>query len=333
MTEFGYTALCEQTPVRQLVGDIAAAEQAGFDFAVMSDHYFPWLEEQGHSGYTWSVLGAAAQATTRIPLMSFVTCPSFRYHPAVVAQKAATMGLLSNGRFTLGLGAGENLNEHVVGAGWPMTRARHERLRESVQIIRKLFSGDYVNFSGRHFTVERAKLFDLPEKQVPIGIAASGGDSVALAADLGDCLIAAEPDASLVRGFASAGGKDKRTYTQIPLCYDADTSAARDRAVHLWRWSATGWHVMSELPEPRSFDAASANVTADDIAETVACGPDVKNHVAAVHKAIEAGYTHIALVQIGADRQGKFTAWASSELLPALRELATSRMEISRENH
>ena len=161
MTEFGFTAMCEQTPVRQLVSDLQAAEQAGFDFSVISDHYFPWLEDQGHSGYTWAVLGAAAQVTGRLPLMTMVTCPTFRYHPAVVAQKAATVGVLSDGRFTLGLGAGENLNEHVVGGGWPAPRVRHERLSEAAQIIRALFTGDYVNFSGCHFEVERARLYDL----------------------------------------------------------------------------------------------------------------------------------------------------------------------------
>jgi G6PDH family F420-dependent oxidoreductase len=321
MTQFGYTAMCEQTPVRQLVTDVTAAEQAGFDFAVMSDHYFPWLEEQGHSGYAWSVLGAAAQATSQIPLMTFVTCPSFRYHPAVVAQKAATMGVLSDGRFTLGLGAGENLNEHVVGQGWPMARARHERLGESVRIIRELFSGGYVSFAGRHFTVERARLFDLPDTPVGIGIAASGEDSVQLAAELGDALITAEPQADLASAFSRAGGSQKPRFTQVPVCYDADESAARERAGRLWRWATAGWPVMAELPEPRSFDAASERVTADDVAAAVPCGPDLQRHVDAVRAAVDAGYTHVAVVQVGAQQQGEFISWAADELLPALRKL------------
>jgi G6PDH family F420-dependent oxidoreductase len=321
MTQFGYTAMCEQTPVRQLVSDLVAAEQAGFDFSVMSDHYFPWLEEQGHSGYAWSVLGAAAQATQRLPLMTFVTCPTFRYHPAVIAQKAATMGALSQGRFTLGLGAGENLNEHVVGGGWPVTRVRHERLAEAVQIIRELFAGDYVNFSGRHFEVERARLFDLPETPVPVGIAVSGPDSLALAGQHGDCMIATEPDQSLTDGFTLAGGAGKPRYGQIPVCYDPDEGAARARARRLWRWAASGWHVMSELPEPRSFDAASELVTEDDIASLVSCGPDVTVHVAAVRKWIDAGFTHIALVQVGSEQQDGFLTWAASELLPELGKL------------
>jgi G6PDH family F420-dependent oxidoreductase len=314
MTEYGYTAMCEQTPVRQLVTDLVAAERAGFD------HYFPWLEEQGHSGYAWSVLGAAAQVTERLPLMTFVTCPSFRYHPAVIAQKAATMGVLSGGRFTLGLGSGENLNEHVTGAGWPLARARHERLGEAAQIIRALLGGGYVNFSGDHFTVERAKLYDLPETAPPIGIAVSGPESVALAARYADCLIATEPDASLVDGFDQAGGSGKPKYGQIALCYDADEAAARARAHRLWRWAVTGWHVMSELPDPRAFAAASATVTEDDIGELVSCGPDTGKHVKAIRQWADAGFTHIALVQVGADTQAGFMAWAAGELLPALRQ-------------
>jgi G6PDH family F420-dependent oxidoreductase len=321
MTQFGYTAMCEQTPVRQLVRDLVAAEQAGFDFSVMSDHYFPWLEEQGHSGYAWSVLGAAAQATQRLPLMTFVTCPIFRYHPAVVAQKAATMGLLSDGRFTLGLGAGENLNEHVTAGAWPLARVRHERLAEAVTIIRELMGGDYVNFSGRHFQVERARLFDLPESPVPIGIAVSGPESVALAGEHADCMIATEPERTLTDGFSQAGGAGKPRYGQIPLCYDLDEGAARKRARQLWRWALPGWHVMSELPEPRSFDAASAQVTEEDIADLVPCGPDVARHVAVARQWVDAGFTHIALVQVGADHQDQFMTWAAQELLPALREI------------
>lgn len=322
MTHFGYTAMCEQTPVRQLVSDLAAAEQAGFDFSVMSDHYFPWIEEQGHSGYAWSVLGAAAQATERLPLMTFVTCPTFRYHPAVIAQKAATMAVLSGGRFTLGIGAGENLNEHVTGGAWPVARVRHERLAEAVQIIRGLLDGGYVNFTGQHFRVERARLYDLPDEPVPIGIAVSGPDSIGIAGEHADCMIATEPDQSLTDGFSQAGGSGKPRYGQLAICYDTDRDAARERARTLWRWAATGWHVMSELPEPRSFDAASAQVTDDDIAELVPCGPDVASHVAAARQWIDAGFTHLALVQVGGDHQEKFLAWAEDELLPALRGLS-----------
>ena len=321
MTEFGYTAMCEQTPVRQLVTDLVGAETAGFDFSVMSDHYFPWVEDMGHSAYAWSVLGAAAQATERLPLMTFVTCPTFRYHPAVVAQKAATMGELSQGRFTLGLGAGENLNEHVVGGGWPVPRVRHERLAEAVQIIRELFTGEYVNFNGTHYTVERAKLYDLPEVRVPIGIALSGPDSVQLAAEHGDAMITTVPDGGLVKAFGKAGGQDKPRYGQLAICYDTDRGRAIANARRLWSWAAPGWFVMSELPEPRSFEAAAESVTQEQITELVPCGPDVEAHVAAAKKWVDAGFTHLALVQVGHASQKTFLNWAERELLPALRKL------------
>ncbi|MYR22283.1 TIGR03557 family F420-dependent LLM class oxidoreductase, partial [Streptomyces sp. SID6137] len=167
MVRIGYTMMTEQAGPRELVEHVVGAEEAGFDFSVISDHYFPWLRAQGHSSYAWSVLGAAAQATSRIPLMTYVTCPVRRYHPAVVAQKAATVQLLSEGRFRLGLGAGENLNEHVVGGGWPPVDVRHEMLEEAVEIIRALFGGEHVTHHGRHYQVESAKLWDVPEQPPP----------------------------------------------------------------------------------------------------------------------------------------------------------------------
>ncbi|MDQ6796576.1 MAG: TIGR03557 family F420-dependent LLM class oxidoreductase, partial [Actinomycetota bacterium] len=171
MTEWGYTMMCEQSGPRALVEDLVAAEAAGFDFSVISDHYFPWLDAQGHAPYAWSVLGAAAQATERIGLMTYVTCPIKRYHPAVVAQKAATVALLSENRFTLGLGAGENLNEHVTGGGWPPVNTRHAMLAEAVDIITALWKGGYVTHEGKHFHVDSARLWDVPDSAIPLGIA------------------------------------------------------------------------------------------------------------------------------------------------------------------
>lgn len=198
----GYTMMCEQAGPRQLVDDLVAAEAAGFEFSVISDHFSPWLSEQGHSPYPWSVLGAAAWATERIRLMTYVTSPIKRYHPVVVAQKAATVQLLSQGRFTLGLGAGENLNEHVTGGGWPPGNTRHERLREAVEIIRKLWTGEYVSYRGKHYDVDSAKIWDLPDVLPDIGIAVSGKASCTLAGELADVMVAVEPEASLGKDFA-----------------------------------------------------------------------------------------------------------------------------------
>src|ERR1700744_1711186 len=316
--------MCEQAPPDQLVRDVQAAEAAGFDFSVISDHYQPWLEEQGHSGYAWSILGAAAQATSTIGLMTYVTCPTMRYHPAVVAQKAATMQILSNNRFRLGLGAGENLNEHVVGRGWAAVGVRHEMLSEAVDVIGALFdaqNGARVNYRGRHFEVEQAQLWDLPTERVPIGIAVSGESSCALAGHKGDVMIAVEPKSELVKMFEDAGGQGKPKVGQIALAYDTDRDAAVQRAHEQFRWVGLGWKVNADLPNPESFDAATQFVTPDDVAGSLGCGPDVEEHVEKIKPFIDAGFDEVALVQIGAGHQDAFIDWAQRELLPALRSL------------
>jgi G6PDH family F420-dependent oxidoreductase len=319
MIKIGYTMMCEQAGPKQLVRDVVLAEEAGFDFAVISDHYFPWLDSQGHAPYAWSVLGAAAQATDHIPLMTYVTCPIRRYHPAVVAQKAATMQLLSDGRFTLGLGAGENLNEHIVGGGWPMAAARHEMLEEAVEIIRALWTGASVTYRGKHFDVESAKVWDLPDTAPPIGIAVSGRSSCRLAGRHADVLIAVEPKAELGRMFDEAGGSGKPRVGQIALSYDPDRDVAVKRAMEQFRWFTGGWRVNAELPLPASFDQASRSVRPEDIAENMPCGPDLETHVAGIRRFERAGFTHIALIQVGADGQEEFITWAATDLLPALR--------------
>lgn len=319
MAEFGYTLMGEQSGPKQLVSDAIAAEAAGFDFLVASDHYYPWLVEQGHSPYVWSVLGAVAQATTRARLMSFVTCPTRRYHPAVVAQKAATVGLLSDGRFTLGLGAGENLNEHVVGE-WPHVTQRHEMFTEALEIIQALLAGETVRHAGNHFEVPEARLWDRPTDGVPIGVAVSGPDSVELAVTYADALIGTEPKAELIDAFVERVG-DKPRYGQVPMCYGPDEAACRKLAHEQFRWSGLGWPVNANLPDPHAFASASAAVTEDQVAEAVTCGPDLDRHVEAVKKYLDAGYTHVAVIQIGGDTQAEFTDFARDRLLPALWEI------------
>ncbi|GAA1011832.1 MULTISPECIES: LLM class F420-dependent oxidoreductase [Streptomyces] len=320
MVQFGYTMMTEQAGPRELVGHAVRAEEAGFDFSVASDHYFPWLRSQGHAPYVWSVLGAAAQATSRIPLMTYVTCPTFRYHPAVVAQKAATLHLLSQGRFRLGLGSGENLNEHVVGGGWPSVDVRHERLEEAVGIIRELFRGGHVTRHGTHFTVESARLWDLPDQPPPIGIAVSGEQSCALAGRLADLVIATEPKAGLLEAFDRHGGEGKPRVGQLPVCHDPDREAAVERAHAQFRWFGSGWKVNSELPHPDAFEGATQFVTPDDVADAIPCGDDPEVFVEAVRPYVEAGFTEVALVQIGGDAQEPFLDWSETTLLPALRE-------------
>ncbi|HET9072294.1 MAG TPA: LLM class F420-dependent oxidoreductase [Acidimicrobiales bacterium] len=320
MAAFGYTMLCEQRDPRGLVEDVRAAERAGFDFSVISDHYFPWLDEMGHSPYAWSVLGAAAQATERIGLMTYVTCPIKRYHPAVVAQKAATMALLSEGRFTLGVGAGENLNEHVTGGGWPPADTRHEMLAEAVEIITRLWEGGYVDHRGRHFEVDSARLWDLPDTPPPLGIAVSGASSCELAGRYADLMIAVEPDASLGRLFDEAGGRGKPRVGQVPVCYDPDRDTAVKRAHELFRWFGSGWKVNAELPGTAAFAGASQFVRPEDIAAAIPCGSDVDEFVDAVRAFADAGFTHVALLQAGGAHQGSFVEWSERVLLPALRD-------------
>lgn len=321
MVDFGYTLMCEQAGPTALVRDARRAEQSGFDFEVISDHYFPWLDEQGHAPYAWSVLGAVSQVTERVPLMTYVTCPTVRYHPAVIAQKAATVGLLSGGRFWLGLGAGENLNEHVVGRGWPSANVRHEMLSEAVDIIGALFTGEYVNYVGEHFRVDSAKLWDVADVPPPIGIAVSGRQSAELAAEHADFLVAVEPVGDLIEQFdRESGKKDAPKVGQLPISFDPDKDAAIGRAHEQFRWFGSGWKVNAELPGPAGFAGASQFVRPEDVAESIPCGADVDAVVEAVRPYVEAGFTHLALVQIGGDHQEPFLDWSEKELLPALRD-------------
>ncbi len=321
MTRFGYTLMTEQSGPREIVRHAAAAEQAGFDFEVMSDHFNPWLDAQGHAAYAWSMLGAVTQVTDTVELMTYVTCPTLRYHPAVVAQKAATVALLSDGRFTLGLGAGENLNEHVVGQGWPPANVRHEMLEEAVDIISALFDGGYVNYVGRHFRVDSAKLWDLPERRVPIGVAVSGAQSVSLFGPKVDHLIAVEPEGDLVeRWDDAASGRESRKIGQVPVCWDPDRDRAVERAHDQFRWFAGGWKVNAELPGPAGFAGATQFVRPEDVAASIPCGPDVAGIVEAVGAFVDAGFTDVAVVQVGEESQEEFLGFAEKELLPALRE-------------
>ncbi|MBS1861141.1 MAG: TIGR03557 family F420-dependent LLM class oxidoreductase [Actinobacteria bacterium] len=324
MTEFGYTMMCEQSAPDALVHDIRRAEAAGFDFSQISDHFQPWLAEQGHSPYAWSVLGAAAAVTERIGLMTYVTCPTIRYHPAVVAQKAATVGILSGGRFRLGLGAGENLNEHVVGEGWPAVGARHSMLSEAIDVIDALFDapeGEAVSWHGDYFDLETARLWDRPESRVEIGVAVSGEESCRLAGRKADFMVAVQPEAELGEMFDAAGGIGKGRVGQIAVSYDEDRDAAVGRAHEQFRWFGLGWKVMADLPNPDSFDAASQFVGDEDVTDSIPCGPDVEEHVAKIKRFVDAGFTEIGLVQIGGEHQKNFIPWAEHELLPALREL------------
>jgi G6PDH family F420-dependent oxidoreductase len=316
--QLGYTLMTEQSGPKDLVSFAVGAEEVGFEFAVCSDHYFPWLDEMGHAPNAWVTLGGVAQATSRMDLMTYVTCPTFRYRPAVVAQQAATLQLLSDGRFTLGLGSGENLNEHVVGEGWPPVAVRQEMFREAVEIIRELFRGEgYTTYRGEYFDVDGAKLWDLPEGGVPIGIACSGPASCALAGELGDVMVAVQPEAELGELFDAAGGAGKPRVGQLPISYGTDKAAAVTRAHQLFRWFGLGWNVNADLPGTAGFDSASQFVREEDVADAIPCGDDVDAVLAAAKEYADAGFTHLALVQIGGDQQQPFLEWSQKTLMRA----------------
>ena len=320
MTRFGYTLMTEQSGPKDLVRYATAAEQVGFDFEVCSDHYSPWLVSQGHAPYAWTVLGAVAQATSRVELATYVTSPIIRYHPAVVAQKAATLQVLSDGRFVLGLGSGENLNEHITGEGWPPVAQRQDMLEEAVLIIRELLTGELTTWEGDYFRVDSARVWDAPDSGVPIGLAVSGPKSVDRFAPLGDHLIAVEPDPEPLRQWdAVKGSTTSRKIGQIPICWDPDREAAVARAHDQFRWFPGGWAVNADLPTPAGFAAVGQFVRPEDIAAQIPCGPDLDAIVAAVRPYREAGYTDIALVQVGDEGQQRFLTEAAAPLLRALR--------------
>jgi len=253
--------------------------------------------------------------------MTYVTAPTFRYHPAVVAQQAATLQIVSGNRFTLGLGSGEALNEHIIGTGWPGADVRQARLIEAIDIIGALFDGGSVNFRGEHFQVDSARLWDLPDVRVPIGVAVSGRQSCELFAPKANVMIGIDPEPELTRMWDEFGKGSSRKVAQLPVSWDSDVEAATRRAHQLFRWSLTNWKVNAELPSPAAFDSVSETVRPEDVAKVVPCGSDAGPVLEAAKQFFDAGYTDLALVQVGGDQQASFLAAATTEILPELRKL------------
>ncbi len=316
MTHFGYKLMSEEHAPGALVDNARRAEAAGFDFVAISDHFHPWLFSQGHSPYAWTVLGGIAATTTRVRLVTAVTCPFIRYHPAIIAQAAATVACLSGGRFTLGLGTGEELNEHVVARRWPPPRMRREMLAESIDICRLLWRGGLRSYRGRHFEVAEAQLFDVPQTPPPIAVAAGGPRGAAFAASKGAELFATDPDRKLVESWRSAGGRGS-TYAEVALCWGRDEDDAIRLAHERFRFGLLGWKVMSDLPNPRNFEGATKWIRPEDVAKEISCGPDPERHLEAIGRYRDAGFDHLVLVGIGPDQQGFLEFW-EKELAPRL---------------
>jgi len=316
--------MTEQSGPKELVDYAVKAENVGFDFEVSSDHYSPWLTSQGHAPYAWSVLGAVAHATNRVELATYVTCPTMRYHPAVIAQKAATLQLLADGRFILGLGAGENLNEHVVGAGWPAVDARQDMLEEGITIIRELLAGDLVTWEGQYFRVDSARIWDLPDGGVPLGIAVSGDKSIERFAPLGDHLISTEPKPELISGWNKAresADAASRSIGQVPICWAPSKDEAIELAHDQFRWFGGGWAVNADLPTTAGFEGASTFVRPEDIADSIACGPDLDELAESLRPFLDAGFSDVAVVQVGDKYQDRFLDEVAEPLLEKLRAL------------
>jgi G6PDH family F420-dependent oxidoreductase len=310
--KLGYKLAAESFGPKELIRQAVRAEECGFDFVEISDHYHPWLDVQGHSPFAWSVLGAIAARTTRLGLATGVTCPTVRYHPAIIAQAAATLAIISDDRFTLGVGSGERLNEHVVGQSFPGVRERHALLVEALEIIQLLWRGGYRSYEGTYLALEDAQVFDLPDKLPAIAVAAGGKKAAKLAATHGSGLFATEPRADLVEAFTAAGGSGPK-YAELAVAWAPDEEEAVRAAHETSRWSVLGWKVMSELPNPVNFEAASATVRPDDIREQMVTGPDPQRYREAIDEYEKAGYDHIALMNTGPDPDG-FLNFCASEL-------------------
>lgn len=313
---YGYKLSAEGFGPHELVRQAKLAEASGFDFVEISDHYHPWLDSQGHSPFAWTVLGAIAASTESVGLATGVTCPTVRYHPAIIAQAAATLAIISDGRFTLGVGSGERLNEHVVGRGFPAVADRQAMLREALEIIRLLWQGGYQSYRGEYLDLEDARVFDLPDELPVIAVAAGGTDAAELAADLGDGMFGTEPKPELVQAYRDAGGNGPR-YGEVGLAWAEDEATAVKAAFESSRWSLTGWKVMSELPNPVNFEASARFVREEDVAAQMPCGPDAAAHLEAIREYERVGYDHVVLANNGPDPDG-FMDFFARELKPQL---------------
>ena len=317
MTQFGYALSSEEHTPNDLVKYARRAEETGFSFALISDHYHPWINEQGHSPFVWGVIGGIAQVTERLQLGTGVTCPTMRTHPAIIAQAAATAAAMMPGRFFLGVGTGENLNEHILSERWPPHDIRLAMLEEAVDIIRTLWSGETISYWGNFYSVEDARIYTLPEELPPIMVAAGGEAAVEAAGQIGDGFISTSPKAELIQQFNKAGGVSKPCYGQVTVCWAQSEKEARRTAYEQWPNSALTGELSQELRTVAHFEQAARMVSEDDVAQKIVCGPDRGRHLENIQKFIDAGYDHVYIHQVGPDQEGFFRFY-EQEILPEL---------------
>jgi G6PDH family F420-dependent oxidoreductase len=319
MVEFGYALSSEEHTPNDLVRYAQRAEEVGFTFALISDHYHPWIDQQGQSPFVWSVIGAIAHATQRLHLGTGVTCPTIRIHPAIIAQAAATAAAMMPGRFFLGVGTGENLNEHILGDHWPPHDLRLAMLEEAIDVIRRLWQGGTQTYRGCYYTVENACIYTLPEALPAILVAASGPKAAEAAGRLSDGLISTAPEENIVKNFEAAGGNGKPRYGQLTVCWAQDEASARHTAYTYWPNAGLhGGELSQELPTPAHFAQATQTVREDDIADVIVCGPDPAKHIEKIQTFAKAGYDHVYVHQVGPDQEGFFRFY-QQEVLPKFR--------------
>lgn len=317
MTKIGYFLSCEQFGPKELVDQAKRAENAGFDALWISDHFHPWNDEQGQSPFVWGVIGAVSEATS-LPVSTAVTCPTVRTHPAIIAHASATAAVQLDGRFVLGVGSGEALNEHILGDPWPSVGVRQEMLEEAVEVIRLLHRGEEVSHHGKHYTVQEARIYTRPEQPVPIYVSGFGPQGAELAGRIGDGYVLAMPEAELVKQFRAAGGGDKPVQAGTKVCWDQDAGAALKTAHRLWGNEGLGGQTSQILPRPKDFAALMSLVPPESVAESIACGSDAAKHIAQVRQYIDADIDEVYVQQIGPDMDGFFAAWEQG-VLPELR--------------
>jgi coenzyme F420-dependent glucose-6-phosphate dehydrogenase len=315
MPQIGYALSSEEHSPNDLVGFAVLAEEAGFGYALISDHFHPWVDAQGESPFVWGVVGGIARATERLRLGTGVTCPTMRIHPAIVAHAAATSAAMMPGRFFLGVGTGENLNEHILGSHWPAPDERLEMLEEAVEVIRLLWEGGYQTNRGKHYTVENARLYTLPDEPPEIYVAASQPLAAELAGRIGDALVTVAPDKEIAERFDSFGGAGKPKLGQAHVCWAKTEKEARRTAHEIWPNGGLQGALSQELPLPEHFEQAAKTVTEDDVAESLVCGPDPELHKEQIREFEAAGYDHVYVHQVGPDQQG-FLDFYAREVLP-----------------
>ena len=319
MIKLGYFLSSEEHKPNQLIRHTQLAEQSGFEFAVISDHFHPWVSAQGQSAFVWSVLGGIAQGTEQIRVGTAVTCPIMRIHPVLVAQAAATVADMMPGRFFLGLGTGEYLNEHIFGDVWPRYDTRKEMLVEAIHIMRELWKGEDYSYDGAHFTVREARLYTLPDELPPIYVAASGPESAEMAAELSDGLISTSSGDEVVKAFKKHGGSDKPRYGSVKVCWAKTQAEAKKTLEKEWPVSALSGRLHVDLATPKHFEDAVEAMGKVEIPEDSVFGPKPEPYIEALQSLQENGFDHIYIHQVGPDQEG-FLEFFSSTLLPILEE-------------